>query len=186
MERGDIALQGAVGLHRDKSALCAKASALRVNNSDVVGIDLRHDHRNVISPAMGGIIGNNGTFQLGVALLQCPDLFLFHIHGAETEIHGGSQLFRIGLGVQYPNVLCLLRTGDVQRPAAANGLPIGFAGAFGAGGNSGEPEPRMVFQQCDKALTHHTGGANDAYFKFFFVCHKKLPSDACSKISECG
>ena len=52
----DIALQAAIGFDGDKAALCAEPLALCVDDADVVGVDLRHDHRHVGRVAVGGIV----------------------------------------------------------------------------------------------------------------------------------
>ena len=171
MQGGDIALEGAVGFDRHEAPLGAQALALRVDDGDVVGVDLRHHHGHVVGPAVGGVVGDDGALQLGVLFLQGADLFLLHIHGAEAEVHQLRHLLGVGLGVQHHDLLGLLGHGDVQRPAALHGLLVGLAGAAGAGGDGGELEPGVIFHQGDEALAHHARASDDADFVLF---HKNL------------
>ena len=127
-------------------------------------VDFRNHHGHILRPAVGGVVGNDGAFQSGVLFLQGADFFLFHIHGAETEVHHPGQLFGVRLGIQHHQRLRFLRAGNIQRPAGGDGLPIGFPGASGAGGNGGKLEPGVVFQQGYKPLAYHTRTADDTDF----------------------
>ena len=55
-ERGNIALDGAVGLNGDEAALCTKTLSLTVDNLNVVGVYFRNYHRNVGRPAVGTVV----------------------------------------------------------------------------------------------------------------------------------
>ena len=167
MQGGHIALERAVGLHGNEAPLGAQTLALRVDDGDVVGVDLGHYHGHIVGPAVGGVVGDDGALQLGVLLLQSPDLLLLHIHGAEAEVHQLRHLLGVGLGVQNDDLLGLLGHGDIQSPAALHGLLVGLSGAAGAGGDGGELEPGVIFHQGDEALTDHAGASDDADFVLF-------------------
>ena len=133
----------------------------------MLGVDLRHHHGYIIRPAVGGVVGDDGALQLGIFLLQGPDVLFLHIHGAEAEIHHACQLFGVGFGVQNHQILRLFRQGNVQRPAAFYRFSISLSSATAAGGDGGQLEPGMVFHQRDEPLSHHAGAANDANFVLF-------------------
>ena len=95
LNSGNIALQRAVGFHGDKAALCAEAFALMIDHADVIGVDLRHHHRNIRRGAVSAVVGNNGALFLCVGFLKRPDLFFFHIDGTEDEIHHRSDAFDV-------------------------------------------------------------------------------------------
>ncbi|MNV80832.1 hypothetical protein D3C71_1744570 [compost metagenome] len=61
-----IALDGAVRLNGDKSGLRAETFALMFDNFQMLGIDFRHDHRNVRRPAVRGVIGDDRNTGLGI------------------------------------------------------------------------------------------------------------------------
>ena len=82
-----VGLEGAVALYRHKAPLGPQPPALGVDEADVVRVDLRHHHGHVLRPAVGAVVGDHGALQLGVALLQLPDLLLLHIYGAKYKIH---------------------------------------------------------------------------------------------------
>ena len=163
MESGDVGLEGAVGLHRHEAPLGSQTLALLVDETDVVGVDLRHHHGHVLRPAVGAVVGDHRALQPGVLLLQGPDLLLLHVHGAEDEVHHGGQLLRVRLRVQDHQVFRLLGDGGGHGPAGGDRLLIGLAGAAGAGGNGGELEPGVTLHQGDEALAHHAGAPDDTY-----------------------
>jgi len=162
MKGGDIALKGAVALDSDEPPLGSQPLSLGLDDRQMLGVDLRHHHGHILCPAVGGVVRNDGTFQLGVGFLQRPDGVLWHIHGAETEIHHTGQLHRVRLSVQHHQGFCGFGAGNIQSPAVTDGLPIGLSRASGAGSDGGELEPGMVFQQGHKPLAHHTRTADDA------------------------
>ena len=166
VQGGYIALQAAVGLYGNKAALGAKTLALGGDDVDVVGVDLRHDHRHIGGKAVGAVVGNHGAFCLGVGFLQRFDLLFFHIDGAKDKVHLGGDLCHVG-GVQHHQLFRLFGHGGLHQPAAAHSLLIGLAGTAGAGCHSGQAEPRVVFQQGYKTLPYHTGCADDTYIVLF-------------------
>ena len=87
MQGRHIALQAAIGLDGDETALGAQTLALGRDDLDMVGIDLRYHHGNVRGETMGTVIGDHRALCLGVCFLQCFDLVLGHIDSAENKIH---------------------------------------------------------------------------------------------------
>ena len=166
MQGRHIALQAAVGLDGHKAALGAQTLALCGDDLDMVGVDLRHDHRHIRGKAVCAVVGDNGALGLGVGLLQCLDLLLLHVDGAENEIDFGCDLLNIG-GIQHDHLLDALGHGGRHEPAAADGLLVGFACAACAGCKGNQIEPRVIFQQRDKALTDHTGCTDDTNIVLF-------------------
>ena len=173
VQGGGIGLDGAVGLDGNEAALGAQALALGGDDLQVLRVHLGHHHGHILRPAVGGVVGHHGALGLGIALLQSADLVLLHIHGTEHKVHHAGDLFHIGLGVHHHQLLSLGGDGGIHGPAACHGLLIGLPGGAGAGGQDGQLEPGVVLHQGDEALTHHAGGADDAYFVLLF--HFQLP-----------
>ena len=48
----NVALDRAVRLNSDESSLCAKSLSLSVDELDVVAVNLRDDHRNILCPSV--------------------------------------------------------------------------------------------------------------------------------------
>ena len=164
MQRGDIALQRAVGLDGDKAALRAEALSLCVDDPDVIGVDLRHDHRNVRRPAVRGVVGDDGALQLCILFFERLDFVFLHIDRAEDKVdHRGNFLcvrFRVHdnqLAFGFRNVL-------LHEPFARNGVLVCLACAVGAGSEHDRLEPRMLRRQQDEPLTDHARCANDTDF----------------------
>ena len=63
--------------------------------------------------AVCAVVGDNGALGLGVGLLQCLDLLLLHVDGAENEIDFGCDLLNIG-GIQHDHLLDALGHGVVM------------------------------------------------------------------------
>ena len=60
-----------------------------LDDSQMLRIDLRNDHRHVRRPTVRTVVGHDGYLGTGILLLQCADFVLLHIDGAE---HEGAQL----------------------------------------------------------------------------------------------
>ena len=163
MQGGNVALDGAVGLDGDEAALGAQTCALCGDDLEVLRVDLRHDHGDIRREAMGGIVGDDGALCLGIALLEGADLVLLHIDGAEHEVHIGNDAVHVGVQVTDDHVGQLLRHRHGHRPAAANGLAVGLAGAARRGGEHLDVEPRMLCEQRRETLADHAGGTQDTY-----------------------
>jgi len=169
LNSGNIALQRAVGFHGDKAALCAEAFALMIDHADVIGVDLRHHHRNIRRGAVSAVVGNNGALFLCVGFLKRPDLFFFHIDGTEDEIHHRSDAFDVLFCVEQNHVGIFLRHRCRHCPAAADCLCIHFPRGVCAGRECLHREPGMVFQYGKEPLANHSGCADDADFIFFHL-----------------
>ena len=87
MERRNVALDRAVGLDCDKASPGAETFSLCLDYLNVVGIDLRHDHRNIGSKSVGRVIGNDGALSLCIGFLESLYLIFLHIDRTETEIN---------------------------------------------------------------------------------------------------
>ena len=162
MDGGHIALQRAVGLHRHKAPLGAQTAALGMDDLSMLRIDLRDDHGHIRGAPVCAVVGHHRHFGLGIGLLQRPDLFLLHVHGTKDEIYFRLHAFHI-LGVFHDDIPHIGRHRGIHKPPAFHRLGIGLSRAAARGGNSGYMEPRMIFQQCGKALAHHTGAAYNAH-----------------------
>ena len=162
-------MEGTVALHGDKAPAGAPAFALGINETDVVGVDLRHHHGHVLGPAVGAVVGDDRAFQPGIPLLQSLNFLFLHVHGAEHEVHHAGQLFRVRLGVQHRQAFGLLRNGRGHCPAAGNGLLIGLSRAAAAGGQGGKLKPGMALHEGNEALAHHAGGPDDSNAIFFHI-----------------
>ena len=165
-EGGDVALDGAVALDGDEAARGAQALFLRGDDLQVLGVYLGDDHRHVRSPAVGAVVGDDRRLAPGVLLLERQYLLLLHVHGGEDEVHLAGDGSHVR-GVLDDDTLCALGHRDVQRPTLGDGLLVGLARAALTRGDDLQLEPGVVRYKGYKALTHHTGAANDAYFKFF-------------------
>ena len=172
MQRGNVALERAVRFDSDKAALRAEALALRVDDLDVLRIELRHDHRDVRCAAMGGIVGDDRAFELGIAFFKRLDFILLHVDRAEDKVDHRGDLFGVCLGVHDDNVFERLRHRVVHVPAGADGVLVGFAGAVAAGREDNGLEPRVVRREEREALADHAGRADDTDLILF---HDETP-----------
>ena len=163
MQGRHIALQAAIGLDGDETALGAQTLTLGGNDLDMVGIDLRYHHRNVRGETMGTVVGDHRALSLGVCFLQCFDLVLGHIDSAENKIHLRSNFLYLG-SVQNGHLLHALRHGSSHGPAGAHCILIAFARTAAGCSQHGQFEPGMILQQSHKTLTHHTSCAYDTHF----------------------
>ena len=84
---GNIALNGAVRLNGNKSALCSETLFLRVDNRRVIRVYLGDNHRNIGCETVRGVIRHNGAFRFCVSLLESLYFVLLHINRAEYEIN---------------------------------------------------------------------------------------------------
>ena len=162
-----IALQAAVGLDGDEAALGAQTLALGRDDLNVVGVDLRHHHRDIRGAAVGAVVGDDRALCLGISLLKCLDLGLGHIDGAEDEVHLRSDLFHLG-SVQHDHLLHAFGHRGGHGPAGTDSFLIGLACTAAGCGQGGQFEPGVILQQCDEALTDHASRTDNANFILFF------------------
>ena len=167
VQGGNVALQAAVGFDCDEATLGAQTLALGRDDLNVVGVDLRHHHRHIRGAAVCAVVGDDRALCLGVSLFQRLDLGLGHIDRAEDEVHLRGDLFHLG-GVQHDHLLDAFGHRSGHSPAGADGFLIGLSGAAAGSGQRGQLEPRMIFQQRDKALTDHASRTDDTNFILFF------------------
>ena len=164
MQRGHVALQRAVGLHSDEAALCAEALSLRVDDLDVVCVDLRNDHRNVRCPAVGGVVGDDGALELRVFFLQRLDFVFFHIDRAEDKVDHRRDLLRVRLRIHDNEIALGFRNILLHEPLARDGVLVGLARAMGACCKNDRLKPRMLRCQQHEPLPDHARCANDTDF----------------------
>ena len=174
MQRRNVALQAAIGLDGDETAPCAETAALGVEDADVLGVDLRHDHRHIRRPAVGGIVGDNGALQPCIALLQFTDLVLPHVHSAENKIDHRGKPLCVGDCVENGHIRRHGRDGLRHVPLRGNGIAIWLARAVCAGGERRQLEPRVAGHEKKKALTDHAGRADDPDFVLFHMISSQM------------
>ena len=133
----------------------------------MVCIDFRHYHRNIRCHAVCAVVGNHRAFCLGVSFFQRFDFVLFHVDCTEHKIHLCSNFFHLG-SIQNHHLFDCFRHRCFHQPAAADSILIGLACAAAGRGQRGQLEPRMIFQQRDKALTDHASRTDDTNFILFF------------------
>ena len=98
----------------------------------------------------------------GISLLQGLNFLLLHVHRGEYEVHLGGNPVDVCFRVEHHHVLGLPGHGDIQGPAATNGLLVGLARRAAAGRDGGQLKPGVVLQKGNEALTDHAGAADDA------------------------
>ncbi len=175
MQRRHIALQRAVGLDRDKPALCAQPFALGRDDLDMPGVDLGHHHRHIGGKAVGAVVRDHRALGPGIRFLQCPDLLLFHVHRAEDKVHLPGHRLHVR-GVQHDQFLRGLGHRGGHRPAPRHRVLVALAGRAGGRRHRHEPEPGVMLEQRDKPLAYHPGGADhpDPVLLFSHASHPFL------------
>ena len=176
-----IALQAAIRFDGNKTSLGTKPSALCVNDTDMVGVDLRYDHRNIRRVAMGRIVGHDRAFKLCVPLLKCLNLVFFHVDGTEHKINLLRNLFRICLCIHYDHGFDAFGNGIGHMPLFTKRLRVGLACTVCAGSQNNRGKPRMICCQQHKPLPDHTRCANNTDSEFLHdenshpQTHRKVP-----------
>ena len=90
-----IALNRAIRLNCNKAPFSSQTLSLEGNHLKMLWVDLRHYHRNIRSPAVSAVIGDNRSLSLCIRFLNSLNLILCHIHCAEYEIHAGSHCLHL-------------------------------------------------------------------------------------------
>ena len=161
MQRGDVALQGAVAFDGDKAAFGTEPFFLRVDDGGVFGVDLGNDHGNVGRAPVRRVVGNDGDFRFGVFFFQGADLLFFHVDGTEDEIDEFRDLFEVCFGVENDHVLELFGNGGCHCPAFANGVLIAFSRRRGGSREGDDVEPGVIFEEQAETLSDHARCADD-------------------------
>ena len=91
----NVALKGAVGFYGDKAALCAEALSLCVDDFNVVGVDLRHNHRHILDATVCAVVGDDRALLFRISFFKGADFVFFHIDGAEYKIDLGDDFVHI-------------------------------------------------------------------------------------------
>ena len=137
---------------------------MRVDDLDVVCVDLRHDHRNVRCPAVGGVVGDDGALELRVFFLQRLDLVFFHVDRAEDKVDHRRDLLRVRLRIHDNEIALGFRNILLHEPLARDRVLVGLARAVRACRENDWLEPRMLRCQQHEPLPDHTRCANDTDF----------------------
>ena len=168
MQRGNIALNRAVGLDSDKAALRAETLSLGSDDVQVLRIELRNDHWHIRRKAVCGVVGNDRALCLCICFLKCSERILLHINSAEAEIDLRSDLLNILACIIDHEICKLLRHRLIlECPAGTDCLTVGLSGRAGRCCHDRDLEPRMICKQQCKALTDHAGRTDDSNAKFF-------------------
>ena len=170
-QSGRIALDGAVGLDRDKSAGSAQSLLLVFDDGGVLGVDLRDDHGNIRGPAVGAVVGNDRRLCFGILFFNGTDRVLGHVNRAEAEIHLGGDRFDI-LDILYNDLPDGFGDGCIHLPSSLDTFFVGLACASRAGRDRSDLEPGVILQKGDESLADHSGSAKDTCAKF--LVHFKI------------
>ena len=161
-----------------KPRFVPRRAALGGDDLDVVGVDLRHHHRDIGGKPVGAVVGDHRTLGLGVGFLQRLDLILFHVHGAENKIHPAGNFLHNGWRPAPP---CLLHfpawgwasaSGRPPPPGTVCRQTVPRA-ARAVSSNQGCSASRVM-----KTLPHHAGGAHNADFVFFHFGYRPFCAGA--------
>ena len=172
-KRRRIALNRAVRLYRDKTSLGAEALLLRLDDRKVLRIHLRDDHRNILGPAVCGIVRDNRRLMLCVSILDCANLFFCHIDRREDKVHFTGH-FLYFVHIMKDHLFIDFRHRNVQLPAIADRFFVGLTCAARARRECGHLKPGVILQYRQKALTDHARRAEYADLQFLLRCVKFL------------
>ena len=154
-QAGRIALDGTVGLHRDKSPGGPKPLLLIRDHVEVIDVHLRDHHGHIRRPAVSAVVGDHRRLGFRVVFLDLADLVLGHIHRAEHKVHAGGYLLHL-VYICHDQLLYRFRHRRIHLPAAAYRLLISLAGRTRACRHRHNLKPGVVLQQGDKPLSHHS------------------------------
>ena len=131
----------------------------------MVGVDLGDDQGDVRGHAEGGGVGDDGAAGGGEEGLELAGDG--GVDGGEDDAGkvGAGELRGVGLEDHLRDAG---GEGRVETPGA--GFGVGLAGAAVAGGEPGDVEPGVVFEELDESLSDHAGRAEDAYVTPFHIC----------------
>ena len=160
-------MQRAVALHGDETTLGAQTLPLSLNNLHMVGVDLRDDHGNIGSGTVSAVVGDHRALMASIGLFQSADLFLFHVDGAEHEIHQRNDLLDVFFRVVDRHFRHKRGHGSFHGPAAAHSFFVCFSRGPSAGCQRRHSKPGVIFQNGGKPLTHHAGASNDTHAILF-------------------
>ena len=141
-----VALDGAVGLAGDEAALRAEALLLELDDIIVLGVQFRHNHRNVGRPAMCAVVGYNGRLGLGIRLLDGADLVLLKVYSGKYKVTRCGNLLHLACVVD-DQILDRLGHRGRHFPTITHGVLVALAGASGRSGNGHDLKPGVVFQK---------------------------------------
>jgi len=120
MQRRNVALDGAVRLHGDESALVPSLSS-GASKSEVLGVHLGKDHGYIRRPAVRGVVRHHGRLGLGVAFLQRSGFVLRHVHAQKMKSNRVGHLIEVsGVPHDIPAADSGMGAVIAQRPATAS------------------------------------------------------------------
>ena len=160
VDRGGVALNGTVRLHRHETAGGAQTLLLELDDLGMLGIDLRNDHGDIRGPAVRAVIRHHGDLVLRVFVLDLTDLFFLHVDCAEHEVHVRGHGVNVA-DVTDRQIRNFFRNRNGHLPAAFHRLAVGLSRRARARSQAHELKPRMIRQQRHEALAHHTGRAQN-------------------------
>ena len=139
----------------------------------MLGIYLRNNHRYIRNPAAGAVAGDYRAFEHGIFFFQCARAHFVEIYCAEHKINHCGDFFGVGARIKNGHIFNFFGYWRAHNPAPGNSVLIAFARTFWRGRQSGDFEPRVLRKQCDKSLSHHSGGTD--YADFICIQTKYLP-----------
>ena len=171
MQKGNVRLQRTIGLDCDKTLLCPEALFLRRDDFEVLRIDFGNHHRYVRGKAVSGIIRNYGNFPLCIALFERFYLCFIHIDGTKDKIDFFRYGIRVLFRVENSHGNIFFGNGTIERPFVLDCFPVSFSGRTTGRCQSRNLEKRVIFEQKEEALSHHSRSADDTGIVLF---HKNL------------
>ena len=130
-------------------------------------VDLGDHHGHVWRKAVGRIIGYDGDLAFRVSFFEAPCLLFIHIDGAEDEVHALCDFVYVLFRVENGEGGECGGNGPFKRPFSADGFPIRLSRGAPRSRQRGDAKPGMAFENKEKTLSYHAGGADDAYVVLF-------------------
>src|SRR3990167_7659556 len=166
MDRRQIALERAIGLHDDEALFPAVRLLLCGDDIEGMRIYLPDEHRHVLCPSVRGSIRDDRHARGRVALLEFSyHVFLRHFESGEDEFAYPCGFLDIG-DVLHREVRHSLRQFATDHPAALQRVLVLLARRLRRSRHIYNLEPRMVLQQLDVLLPDHACRAEDSYWNF--------------------
>src|SRR3989338_4362795 len=166
MDRRQIALERAIGLHDDEALFPAVRLLLCGDDIEVMRIYLPDEHRHVLCPSVRGSIRDDRHARGRVALLEFSyHVFLRHFESGEDEFAYRWGFLDMG-DVLHREVRPSLRQFATDHPAALRRVLVLLARRLRRSCHICNLKPRMVLQQLDVLLPDHACRAEDSYWNF--------------------
>ena len=130
-------------------------------------VDLGHEHGNVGSPTVSGVIREHGGFSLCISLLELDYSRLVHIDGTENKIALLGDRRNVG-SIGDNHAAHALGHGILHLPVISDRILITLSRGTGTCGENCQIKIGVVLQQHYKALPYHTGSADYACTELLF------------------